>query len=185
MSKTWNEIKGTIKYILSFICVLTSSIWFDICFPVNIHKIVLQERDATVDSEVGNIEILLEYLCWEYKINWTFRWQSKYVPNCLRIETKIQANDGKQKNFYENQSSDKSQTKDSETSAESLFQTTVFVIFFLFIIYRCCFNYWWLARIFEQQRKFLILFIPLAITVNIEKSFDYTVCVTVEIIILV
>lgn len=56
------DIKGFIKYVSSFKCVLMSSIWFKALKMIDDRSKVLQERSATIDIEVKNIDGLIRDL---------------------------------------------------------------------------------------------------------------------------
>ena len=56
------DVKGFIKYVSSFKCVLTSSIWFKALKMIDDRSKVLQVRSATIDIEVKNIDGLIRDL---------------------------------------------------------------------------------------------------------------------------
>ena len=54
-----NEIHGAICYVSSFTCIMISVVWHRILVPIDFCNKVIQASDATLDSEVANIESLL------------------------------------------------------------------------------------------------------------------------------
>ena len=54
-----HEIKGILKYLRSFKCILMSSIWLKVLVSIDHTNKVLQAREATIDVEVDNLGSLL------------------------------------------------------------------------------------------------------------------------------
>jgi hypothetical protein len=80
------DVKGFIKYVSSFKCVLMSFIWFKALKMNDDRSKVLQERSATIDIEVKNIDGLirdLESLKGKWPANLT---ECKAVATGLKIE---------------------------------------------------------------------------------------------------
>ena len=54
--KAFAEAEGAIKYVESFECILMSCIWYPILEVIDTCNQIIQQRDATLDSEARNIE---------------------------------------------------------------------------------------------------------------------------------
>ena len=110
------DVKGFIKYISSFKCVLMSSIWFKALKVIDDRSKVLQARSATIDIEVKNIDGLIRDLQ-NLKGKWpTILAECKAVAKALKIELWSVNSDKRKKRrkrFF-----DKSDISDSDESED-------------------------------------------------------------------
>ena len=112
--KTRTEVNGAIKYVSSFRSILLSSIWFKILAPIDTCNEIIQARNATIDVEVSNIEILIINL---QNLRSDFQRilsEAKYVANNLGIEIKFERQRKKKQFFDEENLSVIGQNTDEE-----------------------------------------------------------------------
>ena len=98
--KTRTEVNGAITYVSSFRCILMSSIWFKTLAPIDTCNKIIQARNATVDMEVSNSEILIKNL---QNLRSDFKRilsEAKEVANNLGIEIKFERQ-RKKKRFFD------------------------------------------------------------------------------------
>ena len=61
-AKCWNDIKGALSYIGSFICIVMSAIWYKVFVAIDLCNKVIEARDTSLDVELANISSLLDQL---------------------------------------------------------------------------------------------------------------------------
>jgi len=61
-AKSKLDANGSLLYLKSFVCAFMSAVWFKILNKIDICMKVIQVRQATLDTEVANIQQLLEDL---------------------------------------------------------------------------------------------------------------------------
>jgi len=62
LQKSMHDANGSLSYLKSFVCVLMSAVWFKILSRIDISMKDIQPRQATLDTEVANIQKLLKDL---------------------------------------------------------------------------------------------------------------------------
>ena len=72
-TKVKYEIKGVIKYVSSFTCLLMATVWYKILMAIDNISKVIEARAATLDVEVSNLNSLKIDL-----ISLRERWPEKY-----------------------------------------------------------------------------------------------------------
>ena len=112
------DVKGFIKYISSFKCVLMSSIWFKALKMIDDRSKVLQAQSATIDIEVKNIDGLIRDLQ-NLKGKWpAILAECKAVAKALKIELWSVNPDKRKKRrkrfFDESDASDSDESEDDK-----------------------------------------------------------------------
>ncbi|XP_065645754.1 zinc finger MYM-type protein 1-like [Hydra vulgaris] len=128
--KAKTEIRGALKYMSSFKCVLMSGIWLKVLTLIDRCNQVIQARKATIDIEVENIEALISQLksVWE---EWpTILEEAKLVADVAKISSEfpIHRKVKRKSFFWEQIKGDEQITEltEAESGEEATFRRTVF-----------------------------------------------------------
>ena len=86
-TKSKHDANGSLLYLKSFVCAFTWAVWFKILSKIDICMKVTQARQATLDTEVANIQQLLNDLA-ELRNNWQAVWNkvTTVASNLIGIE---------------------------------------------------------------------------------------------------
>ncbi|XP_065642878.1 zinc finger MYM-type protein 1-like [Hydra vulgaris] len=128
--KAKTEIRGALKYMSSFKCVLMSGIWLKVLTLIDRCNQVIQARKATIDIEVENIEALISQLK-SVREEWpTILEEAKLVADVAKISSEFPIHRKvKRKSFFGEQIKGDEQITElteAESGEEATFRRTVF-----------------------------------------------------------
>ncbi|XP_065673958.1 zinc finger MYM-type protein 1-like [Hydra vulgaris] len=124
--KAKTEIRGALKYMSSFKCVLMSGVWLKVLTLIDRCNQVIQARKATIDIEVENIEALISQLK-SVREEWpTVLEEPKLVADVAKISSEFPIH-RKVKRKSDEQFTE---LTESESGEEATFRRTVFYHFF-------------------------------------------------------
>ena len=118
--KTRTEVNGAITYVSSFRCILMSSIWFKTLAPIDTCNKIIQARNATVDMEVSNIEILIKKLQNLRSDFVRILSEAKEAANNLGIEIKFERQRKTKRFFDESKFDEKNLSKIGQNTEEEV-----------------------------------------------------------------